>query len=79
MILAETLTALTTYTAASLTSAIQKSGYKTDKFEWACFLGMTNSLQFCYEAHFRDSVTELGKIKVFLSYDPITGKVSADY
>lgn len=78
MILADTLATLTTFTAPALTRAINLAGYKGDMFTKACFLGMTNAGQFCYSCTYvedgREDVT-----KVFLTYDPTTGKVSADY
>ena len=78
MITADTLKTLTQFSAPALTRAIQLAGYKKDKFTTSRFLGMTNGGQFCYLC----SYTEDGEIcttKVFLTYNPVEGKVSADY
>jgi len=48
MITAETLTTLTTFTAAALTRAAMDAGYKGPEFSSCKFLGLTNGGQFCY-------------------------------
>ena len=78
MITANTLKTLTTFTAPALTKAIQLAGYKKDKFNTAEFVGMTNAGQFCYKVTYTEHEAEQTG-KVFLSYDPVAGKVSADY
>ena len=78
MILADTLKTLTSFTAPALTRAIQQAGYKTDKFNTAKFLGMTNGGQFCYTATYIED-GEVCTTKVFVSYDPTEGRVSVDY
>ena len=78
MITAETLATLTTFTAPALTRAIQLAGYKEDSFTSAKFLGITNGGQFCYYCVFHvEGGTD--STKVFLTYNPTEGRVSADY
>jgi hypothetical protein len=78
MITAETLTTLTTFTAPALTRAAKDAGYKGPAFTGAKFLGITNGGQFCYTVVYP---TKGGSdsTKVFLSYDPVAGRVTADY
>ena len=78
MITAETLQTLTSFTAPALSRAIQDAGYKGDAFTGAKFLGMTNGGQFCY---FVTYPAEEGtdSTKVFLTYNPTEGSVSAEY
>ena len=78
MITAEMLTTLTTFTAPALTRAIQLAGYKKDQFHTAKFVGMSNANQFVYNATYNFE-NELMPTKVFVNYDPVEGKVSADY
>ena len=78
MILADTLKTLTTFTAPALTRAIRIAGYKDDSFVRAEFLGMTNGGQFCYKAHYIEDGEERNT-KVFLTYDPVVGGITADY
>ena len=78
MITADVLKTLTTFTADALTVAIRSAGYKKDKFTTAKFVGMTNSLQFCYRCTYVED-EEVLETKVFLDYDPTVGKVVADY
>lgn len=78
MITADTLKTLTTFTAPALTRAIQDAGFKKDSFTSAKFVGMTNGNQFCYSVTYREHDAEQTG-KVFLSYDPVAGRVSADY
>jgi hypothetical protein len=78
MITAETLTTLTTFTAPALTRAAVDAGYKGPEFTSCKFLGMTTGGQFCYMVVFHvEGGTD--STKVFLSYDPTEGRVSADY
>jgi hypothetical protein len=57
---------------------VQLQGYKGDAFNSARFLGITNAGQFCYSVTYdQDGDTE--ETKVFLTYDPAAGQVSADY
>ena len=80
MITAEQLKTLTTFTAPALTRSIQLAGYKKDSFLTAEFVGMTNASQFAYNVTYKDTgFKEPQHTKVFLNYDPIGGKVSADY
>ncbi len=78
MITADTLKTLMEFGPQGLTVLIRRAGYKEDSFVKSKFLGMTNGGQFCYLC----SYTEDGEIcttKVFLTYNPVEGKVSADY
>lgn len=80
MITADTLKTLTSFTAPALTRAIQQAGYKTDKFNTAKFLGMTNGGQFCYSVTYTDMIEgDECTTKVYVSYDPTEGRVSVDY
>ena len=79
MITAETLATLTQFSAPALTRAINLAGYKEDKFTGAKFLGLTNGNQFCYMVTYRTDERETDSCKVFLSYNPADGSVSADY
>lgn len=78
MILADTLKTLTTFTAPALTRAINIAGYKKDRFNTAKFLGMTNGGQFCYAVTYTEDGEEFNT-KVFLTYDPVVGGITADY
>ena len=78
MITADTLKTLTSFTAPALTRAIQDAGYKGDSFTSSKFLGTTNGGQFCYFVVFHvEGGTD--STKVFLTYDPTKGSVSAEY
>ena len=78
MITANQLRLLTNMPPVMLTEAIQKTGYKTDKFETSEFLGLTNGGQFCYKVSYIED-NEFHDTKVFVSYDPASGRVSAEY
>jgi hypothetical protein len=79
MITADTLKTLTTFTAHALSMALEQSGYKgNNTFESAEFVGITNAGQYCYGVTYMEH-GELEQGKVFLTYDPIAGKVKADY
>ena len=80
MITADTLKTLTTFTTHGLAMALHHSGYTGAVFKTAKFLGITNGGQFCYSVVYNDE-DGLGeqKGKVFLTYDPVAGKVTADY
>lgn len=81
MILADTLTYLTTFTPKVLAQVLDKSGYSMCSFKTAEFLGITNGGQFCYRVTYFDEAgtgqDEVGK--VFISYDSATGAVTADF
>jgi hypothetical protein len=78
MITADKLTLLTSMPAAMLTTAIQSAGYKEDRFTGAKFLGITNGGQFCYMCTYPvEGGTD--STKVFLTYNPTTDQVIADY
>jgi len=66
------------FTAAALTRAVQDAGYKGPEFTSCKFLGMTNGGQFCYSVT-RKAEEGTDSTKVFLTYDPTEGRVSADY
>ena len=78
MITADMLRHLISMTPAMLTQTVQSSGYKKDKVNECRFLGMTNANQFCYEVDYDDFGTP-AKCKLFVKYDPASGRVSADY
>ena len=81
MITAETLKTLTSFTTHGLAMALHHSGYTGAAFKTAKFLGITNGGQFCYQVtYFDDAGTGKDEVgKVFLTYDPTEGKVTADY
>ena len=80
MITADTLKTLTTFTTHGLAMALHQSGYTGCTFKACKFLGITNGGQFCYSVTYYDDTLE-GEVtdKVFLSYDPAAGKVTADF
>ena len=78
MILAETLTTLTTFTAPALTWAARDAGYKGPDFSSCRFLGITNGGQFCYTAVFHVK-GGTDSTKIFLTYDHAKDRVIADY
>ena len=81
MITADTIKTLSSFTTHGLAMALHHSGYTGASFKTAKFLGLTNGGQFCYQVTYHDDAgtgeVEVGK--VFLSYDPTAGKVTADY
>jgi hypothetical protein len=78
MITADTLKTLTTFTHHALQMAVGKQA-KGVEFTGAKFLGITNGGQFCYSVVYRSKGFEgTDSTKVFLTYDPTAGKVSAD-
>lgn len=78
MITADTLKTLTTFTAPALTRAIRDAGYKEDEFTSCKFLGITNGGQFCYYVVYHvDGGTD--STKVYLTYNPAEGRVTAEY
>jgi hypothetical protein len=77
MITAETLTTLLSFTSAALTRAVEDAGYAGTPFTSSKFLGITNGGQFCYQVVFH--VTGgTDSAKVFLTYDHVNGRVTAD-
>lgn len=78
MITAARLEILTQLTAEQLTQIIQKSGFKKDRFNDCKFVGMTNGNQFCYRATYTEDGEEK-TTKVFVNYDSLTNKATADY
>jgi|SanBayMetagenome_1026888.scaffolds.fasta_scaffold69504_2 hypothetical protein len=81
MITADTLNTLTSFTTRGLAMALHQSGYTGCAFETAKFLGITNGGQFCYSVTYHDDAGtgEIVTDKIFLTYDPAEGKVTADY
>ena len=80
MITAEKLKVLTTFGTHMLASVLDASGYKMCSFKTAKFLGITNGGQFCYSVTYHDEAgtgEETGK--VFVSYDRVNDKVTADF
>ena len=78
MITADKLRLLTNMPPVMLTEGIRQTGYKKDKFETAEFLGMSNGNQFVYKVSCIED-NDIKECKVFVSYDPVTGKVTVDY
>lgn len=80
MITADKLKLLTSFPAQMLTEAIQKAGYKKDKFNSAKFLGITNGGQFCYSVTYTDTYEDKEcTTKVYISYNPAEDRVIVDY
>ncbi len=80
MITAERLQTLTTFTAKALAVALSQSGYKGCEFDTAKFLGITNGGQFCYSVtFFNEHIGAEDQSKVFLTYHPDQGYVTADF
>ena len=78
MITADTLKTLTTFTAPALQRALDKK-VNDVQFVGAKFLGITTGGQFCYSVVYTaDSFDGTDSTKVYLTYDPAGGKVSAD-
>jgi hypothetical protein len=78
MILADKLKELISYSPEALTRIVQASGYTQDSVNEAMFIGMTNGGEFCYRVDY-DDFGEMTTCKLFVKYDPTTGRVSADY
>lgn len=82
MITAEALAILTNFDEQKLAQTLQSSGHKgTIKFKSSKFLGITNGNQFCYKVTYHPTATNEKEAigKVFVSYNPITDKIIADY
>jgi hypothetical protein len=78
MITAEKLQTLTTFTPHALQVAVGKQA-KGVEFTGAKFLGITTGGQFCYSVVYRSEDFEgTDSTKVFLTYDPAAGRVTAD-
>ncbi len=76
MITADKLKTLSTFTTEALHRAVGKAG-KDYVFTGSKFLGLTNGGQFCYHVvHAVKGGSD--SCKVFLSYDPTEGRVTAD-
>ena len=78
MITADTLATLTTFTAPALTRAAKDAGYRGPDFTSCKFLGITNGGQFCYFVVFHVK-GGTDSTKIFLNYDHVAGRVTADY
>lgn len=80
MILADTVTYLTTLSPKGIAQVLDKSGYSMCSFKTAKFLGITNGGDFCYRVTYHDDAgtgEEVGK--VFVRYDSATGFITADF
>ena len=78
MITAEKLKTLTTFTHQALQRALDKKA-RDMEFTGARFLGITNGGQFCYTVVYKlDEQGGRDSTKVYLTYDPAEGRVSAD-
>lgn len=81
MVTAETLTQLTTLGPYALSRILHFSGYTGASFKSAEFVGITNGGEFAYKVTYHDEAGT-GKDavgKVFVKYDQVTNKISADY
>jgi len=78
MITADTLKILTTFTAPALTRAAMDAGYTGPEFTSSRFLGITNGGQFAYTVVFQVK-GGTDSTKIFLTYNPAEGRVTADY
>jgi hypothetical protein len=78
MITRDKLKELVSFKADSLTRFIQERGYRGDKFDSAMFTGITNGGQFCYHCVYMEEGSK-NTCKVFLTYNPMDGTVSAEY
>lgn len=81
MLTADKLKALTELGPKGLAVFLDQSGYSMCAFETAKFLGITNGGQLCYQvSYFDDAGTnELELGKVFISYDHVNDRVTADF
>ena len=81
MITADVVKQVTTMGPYALSRVLALSGYTGASFKSAEFVGITNGGEFAYKVIYHDDAgtgeDEVGK--VFVKYDPITNKVSADY
>jgi hypothetical protein len=78
MITAERLQTLTTFTPHALHVALGKR-VADYEFVGTKFLGITNGGQFCYSVVYKaDGFEGTDSTKVFLTYDPADGRVTAD-
>ena len=78
MITAEKLKYLTTLPHQMLRACLGKQ-VKDVEFVGATFLGITNGGQFCYSVVYKaESFEGTDSTKVFLTYNPASGTVSAD-
>ena len=70
-------------TADQLTDIIQDSGFESDSFLNTTFRGLAapepSDYRFIYDAMFLNDVSELDYTVVCVSYNPETGKITAEY
>ena len=78
MITAYVLKTITGFDSLQLTNAIKTAGYKKDSFIDAQFIGITTGNQFAYSATYLEE-DKKKSIKVFLSYNQETNKITAGY
>jgi hypothetical protein len=82
MLTADKVKVLTTLDSEVLTGLVKGAFAKRkDKFKTAKFLGITNGNQFCYQVTFQSS-HEKDKIetgKVFVTYDNVNHRITADF
>lgn len=81
MITAEKLQFLTTMDSQELSQTLAVSGHRDARFKAARFVGLTNGGQFCYRVTYFDELNsgQDAQCKVFVSYDPASEQVTADY
>lgn len=78
MITAETLKQLTSMGPYALATVLKISGYSGAVFKTAEFVGITNGGEFAYKVSFdEDNTLRIGK--VYVKYDSVANKITADY
>jgi len=74
---------LMSITADQMTEIIQDSGYESDSFLNVTFRGLAApepvDYRFAYDAMFLNEFNELDHTVVFVSYNPETDKMTAEY
>ena len=83
MLKANKLHQLMNITADQLTEIIQDSGFAGDSFLNTSFRSLAvpdpSDYRFIYDAMFLNEFNELDRTLVFVSYDPVTGRITAQY
>lgn len=80
MLTADKLKTLTSFGPSGLAQILDKSGYKMASFKDAKFIGITNGGQLCYSVTYHDESGEGEEVgKVFITYDHVNDRITADY
>lgn len=80
MINAEKVRYLTSLSVNQLDSILIESGYSDNNLINVEFVGITNGGQFCYGTKFFDNIEgEIGIGKVYLTVNPTTNTISAEF